>query len=47
MEQLVEFIYNMENSNSLISIEKYQITPKAKESSVAKCSISVYKVVAL
>ena len=47
MEQLVDFMYNMENSNSLISIEKYQLTPKTKESSVAKCSISVYKVVAL
>ena len=47
MEQLVDFMYNMENSNSLISIDKYQLTPKTKESSVAKCSISVYKVVAL
>lgn len=47
MEQLVDFMYNMENSNSLFSIEKYQLTPKTKESSVAKCSISVYKVVAL
>jgi hypothetical protein len=47
MEQLVDFMYNMENSNNLISIEKYQLTPKNKDSSVAKCSISVYKVVAL
>ncbi len=47
MEQLVDFMYNMEESASLISIEKYQITPKAKDSSVAKCSISVYKVVGL
>ncbi|HPT39483.1 MAG TPA: GspMb/PilO family protein [Candidatus Omnitrophota bacterium] len=47
MEQLVDFMYNLENSNILLSIEKYQLTPKTKESSVAKCSISVYKVVAL
>lgn len=47
MEQLIDFMYNMENSDNLLSIEKYQITPKAKESSVAKCSIAVYKVVAL
>jgi Tfp pilus assembly protein PilO len=47
MEQLVDFMYNMENSSSLISIEKYQLTPKAKESSVAKCNISVYKVIGL
>jgi len=45
MEQLVNFMYNIENSNSLLSIGKYQLSPKSKESSVAKCSISVYKVV--
>jgi len=47
MEQLVDFMYNMENSSSLISIDKYQLAPKTKDSSVAKCSITVYKVVAL
>jgi hypothetical protein len=47
MEQLVDFMYNMENSSSLISIEKYQLAPKSKDSSVAKCSMSVYKVVGL
>jgi hypothetical protein len=47
MEQLVDFMYNMENSSSLLSIEKYQLAPKSKDSSVAKCSISVYKVVGL
>lgn len=47
MEQLVDFMYNMENSSSLITIEKYQLAPKSKDSSVAKCSISVYKVVSL
>jgi hypothetical protein len=47
MEQLIDFMYNIENSDNLLSIEKYQLTPKSKESSVAKCSISVYKVVAL
>lgn len=47
MEQLVDFMYNIENSNSLLSIEKYKVIPKSKESSVAKCSISVYKIIAL
>lgn len=47
MEQLINFMYSIENSDNLLSIEKYQMTPKSKESSVAKCSISVYKVVAL
>ncbi|PIQ86101.1 MAG: hypothetical protein COV73_05065 [Candidatus Omnitrophica bacterium CG11_big_fil_rev_8_21_14_0_20_43_6] len=31
MEQLVNFMYNMENSSSLLSIEKYQLAPKAKD----------------
>jgi hypothetical protein len=47
MEQLVDFMYNIENSDSLLSIEKYQLAPKSKDSSVAKCSLAVYKVVAL
>ncbi len=44
MEQIVDFIYSIENSSSLLSIGKYQLAPKSKESSVVKCSISVYKV---
>lgn len=47
MEQLIDFMYNIESSDNLLSIEKYQLAPKSKESSVAKCSISVSKVVAL
>ena len=48
-QSLVTYILSsdLENSDNLLSIEKYQLTPKSKESSVAKCSISVYKVVAL
>ena len=45
MEQIVNFMYNIENSNKLLAIEKYQITPKSKESSVAKCSLTVSKIV--
>ncbi|MFH0838764.1 MAG: GspMb/PilO family protein [Candidatus Omnitrophota bacterium] len=44
MEQLIEFMYNIENSNKILTIEKYQITPKARESSVAKCSMSIAKI---
>ena len=43
MEQLVDFMYNVENSNELLTIEKYQISPKSKSSSVAKCSIYISK----
>ena len=44
MEQLVDFIYNVENSNELLTIEKYQISPKSKASSVVKCSIYISKI---
>lgn len=47
MEQLVSFIYNIENSNELLTIEKCQIVPKAKESSIAKCSMVISKTIAL
>lgn len=43
MEQLVDFMYSIENSNKLLTIEKYQISPKSKESTVAKCSMSLSK----
>ena len=45
MEQLVDFMYNIENSDKLLMIEKYQISPKSKESSVAKCAMSISKIV--
>jgi Tfp pilus assembly protein PilO len=44
MEQLVDFMYNIENSNKLLVIERYQISPKSKESSIARCSMSIAKI---
>jgi hypothetical protein len=44
MEQLIDFMYNIENSKELLVIEKYQITPKSKESSIAKCSMVIAKI---
>ncbi|MCX5702233.1 MAG: type 4a pilus biogenesis protein PilO [Candidatus Omnitrophica bacterium] len=44
MEQLIDFMYNIENSSKLFSIEKYEINPKARDSSVAKCSMSISKI---
>lgn len=43
MEQLVDFMYNVESSNRLLTIEKYQVSPKSKESSIARCSMSLSK----
>lgn len=44
MEQLAEFIYDIENSENLLRIEKYQISPKASGSSVARCVMSISKI---
>ena len=43
MEQIVDFMYGLENSSRFFTIERYQITPKAKDSSLARCSIAVSK----
>jgi Tfp pilus assembly protein PilO len=45
MEQIASFMYNIEDSNKLLMIEKYQVSPKSKESSVAKCNMSISKIV--
>ncbi|MDD5466096.1 MAG: GspMb/PilO family protein [Candidatus Omnitrophica bacterium] len=47
MEQLIRFMYNIENSKELLTIEKCQISPKAKESSVAICSMVISKIITL
>lgn len=44
MEQLVDFMYNIENSNKILTVEKYQINPKSKESSVVRCRMTITKV---
>lgn len=45
MEQITDFIYNIENSRKLLRVERCQINPKSKESSVAQCSMSVSQIV--
>lgn len=47
MEQIVEFMHAIESSDKLLTIEKYQISPKSKESSIAKCSMTISKIVTL
>jgi len=46
MEQLVDFMYNIENSLKLLIIEKYQINPKSRDSSIARCTMTVSKIAA-
>ncbi|MCX5692481.1 MAG: hypothetical protein NTX47_02165 [Candidatus Omnitrophica bacterium] len=45
MEQIVNFMFNIENSDKLLMIAKYQINPKSKESTVAQCSMTISKIV--
>ena len=45
MEQVATFFHAVESSTKLLKIEKYQIQPKSKESSNARCSVSIYKTV--
>ena len=45
MEQIVSFMYGIENSDMLLTIDKYQITPKSKDSSIARANMSICKVV--
>ena len=45
MEQVAVFFHDVESSTKLLKIEKYQIQPKGKESSVARCTVTIYKTV--
>ena len=45
MEQVATFFHNIESSTKLLKIEKYQIQPKSRESSTARCTITIYKTV--
>ena len=45
MEQIISFMFGIENSQKLLTIEGYEISPKSRESSVATCSMSISKLV--
>ncbi|MCM8800549.1 MAG: type 4a pilus biogenesis protein PilO [Candidatus Omnitrophica bacterium] len=45
MEQIAEFMYNIEGSYKLLVIERYQINPKAKESIITRCNITISKII--
>lgn len=45
MEQIMDFMYNVENSRKFLTIEKYQISPKTKLSSVVNCTMTIVKIV--
>lgn len=43
MEKLAAFIFDIENSDKFLTVERYQISPKSKGSNVASCSMTVSK----
>lgn len=45
MEQVASFFHSVESSNQLLKIEKYDITPKSKDSSIAHCTITISRTV--
>ena len=45
MSDVASFFHNIENSTKLLQVEKYSIQPKSKESSIAKCSVTVSRTI--
>jgi len=45
MEQLMDFMYNVENASTLMSVDRYQITPKSQDTSIVSCTIVVSRMV--
>jgi DNA-directed RNA polymerase subunit F len=43
MQQIIDFMYKIESSNNLLKIEKYNISQKSEESSIARCSMTISK----
>ena len=45
MEQVTSFFHSVENSTKLLKIERYEIQPKTKDSSIARCTMTISKTV--
>ncbi len=45
MEQIATFFHEIESSNKLLKIERYEIQPKNKDSSIARCVMVISKTV--
>jgi hypothetical protein len=45
MEKIMEFMYNIETSTKLLAVDKYEITPKSKDTNLAKCSMTISNLV--
>ncbi|MBU0634428.1 MAG: type 4a pilus biogenesis protein PilO [Candidatus Omnitrophica bacterium] len=47
MEEILSFMYEIEDADQLLSIGAFTINPKARQSSVVRCQLLIYKVVVL
>jgi len=45
MTQIINFLYSIENSSKLLTVERYVISPKTEASSLAQCRMTVSKIV--
>ena len=45
MEQIASFFHTAESSTKLLKIERYEIQPKTKDSSIARCAMTISKTV--
>lgn len=45
MEQLISFMYAVENSSKLLQIAAFNISPKSRQSSVNRCELLVHKII--
>ncbi|MEK7850181.1 MAG: type 4a pilus biogenesis protein PilO [Candidatus Omnitrophota bacterium] len=47
MEQIMGFMYEVESSDRLLVVETFNISPKSKDSSIAKCNMRISNVIFL
>ncbi|OIO36597.1 MAG: hypothetical protein AUJ74_01845 [Candidatus Omnitrophica bacterium CG1_02_44_16] len=47
MEQIMGFMYAVESSDRLLVVETFNISPKSKDSSIAKCNMRISNVIFL
>lgn len=45
MEKIAEFMYEVETAKKLFTVEKYEMTPKSKDTALVKCSMTISNLV--
>jgi hypothetical protein len=45
MEKIVEFMYEIETAKKLFTVEKYELTPKSKDTALVKCAMTISNLV--